>query len=323
MAAWCALQLPTPLGAPDAAYRQHGSRQVKRKSSERHVELGGLAAGAGGEHEAAAEDGSASGLTHAVTHAERRHHLKQQQQQHQLAPLAREPATGSTTPEPAAPQEQGCLTSPGAAAAPGVAGSSGGTAALWAGAVGAMAEGARATAEGWRYVSSPANRDVAALVMMKCAAALVWGERGCLGGVCGAWSGEEGGQWAGCGKVVRAFDKPIFQHARVELAAPCCHPSCVPCNAVPATWTALPTLLPLAGAVDILNVRFSEMPSMQALGDSSATLGYIFAAGGRPARRRPRHAECGSAYPQARRATWRPSRQRQHAPLCPPALAPD
>ncbi|KAL4425671.1 hypothetical protein ABPG75_009687 [Micractinium tetrahymenae] len=220
VAAWCALQLPAALGAPDAASRQPGSRQVKKKSSERHIELGSLAVGAGDADEAAAEDGSAYGV-HAVTHAERRHHLKQQQQQ-QLAPLAREPAAGSLAPDPAGLQDQRPLLAPSSAASagpaaangraspglPASAASSGGMAGLWAAAKGAMAEGARATAEGWQYVSSPANRDVAALVMMKCAAALVW------------------------------------------------------------------------GAVDILNVWFSEMPEMQDLGDASATLGFIFAAVG-------------------------------------------
>ncbi|KAL4437964.1 hypothetical protein ABPG77_004185 [Micractinium sp. CCAP 211/92] len=222
VAAWCALQLPVALGAPDAAYRQAASRQVKKKSSERGIELGGLAVEGWDESEAAAEEGSAYGA-HAMTHAERRHLAKQQQQ---LAPLAREPAAGSTAADRAGPHEQSRLPLPaGAAPAPALVGavgqaaghgrtspgppaSSGSTAALWAAAKGAMAEGARATAEGWRYVTSPTNRDVAALVMMKCAAALVW------------------------------------------------------------------------GAVDILNVRFSEMPEMQALGDASATLGFIFAAVG-------------------------------------------
>lgn len=47
-------------------------------------------------------------------------------------------------------------------------------------------------------------------------------------------------------------------------------------------------LPPLSGAVDILNVRFSEMESMQRLGDASTTLGLIFAAGGCG-----RHSWCG------------------------------
>lgn len=34
------------------------------------------------------------------------------------------------------------------------------------------------------------------------------------------------------------------------------------------------------GAVDVLNVKFSEMKSMQSLGDGSQTLGLIFAAVG-------------------------------------------
>lgn len=199
VAAWCALQLPAALGAPGAAYRQPASRQVKKKSSERRIELGGLPLGGWDEPGVAAEDGGALSA-HAVTHAERRHLLKQQQQ---LAPLAREPAAGSAAADPAGPQEQGGLVPPaGAAPVPALVGGAGpaaapgrtspspattaaGMDALWAAARGAMAEGARATAEGWRYVSSPANRDVAALVLMKCAAALVWGEWGGGGGGAG------------------------------------------------------------------------------------------------------------------------------------------
>ena len=34
------------------------------------------------------------------------------------------------------------------------------------------------------------------------------------------------------------------------------------------------------GAADVLQVKYSEMPSMQTLGDSSQTLGFVFAAVG-------------------------------------------
>lgn len=286
VAAWCALQLPVALGAPDAAYRQAASRQVKKKSSERGIELGGLAGGGWDEAEAAAEEGSAYGA-HAVTHAERRHLAKQQQQQ--LAPLAREPAAGSAAADQVGPHEQTRLPLPAGAApvpalggtvgqaaghgrtSPGPPASASSTAALWAAARAAMAEGARATAEGWRYVSSPTNRDVAALVMMKCAAALVWGETG--GTVAAAGRRRP---W----KAMPLSPVRLLLWSLVSLAWHSCCSTYWP----PLSSSRLPTHQATApspaGAVDILNVRFSEMPEMQALGDASATLGFIFAAGG-------------------------------------------
>jgi hypothetical protein len=224
VAAWCAWQLPRGLGAPDAA-----SRQLKKHSSLRSVELAPLvehqAGGVGqagegqqaqGRPEEAAEllasAGAGGQLAGAVTHPERRLHQpavveegvggaallavqseieveeeeEEQQQRHQAHQNGIHPlALGSRA---------------------------GGAAALLAAAGAAAAEGLRALREGWRYVSGREQRDVAALVLMKCCAALVW------------------------------------------------------------------------GAVDLLNVKFSEMPRLQ-LGDASTTLGLIFATGGLPLRR--------------------------------------
>ena len=50
-----------------------------------------------------------------------------------------------------------------------------GAGAVLAAAGGAIAEGLSAMRQGWDYARAPENRDVAALVMMKCCAALVWG----------------------------------------------------------------------------------------------------------------------------------------------------
>ena len=160
----------------------------------------------------------------AVTHAERRQH-HHSQKQGLLQPLGREPAGAGMAevpvlnehdhPGPAAAAaaaaaaaqrgvQAGSLN--GGAVAP-AAGASSSSGAVVAAAAAAVAEGLSAMRQGWEYARARENRDVAALVMMKCCAALVW------------------------------------------------------------------------GAVDILNVRFSDMPAMQTLGDSATTLGLIFASG--------------------------------------------
>jgi hypothetical protein len=211
------------LGAPDVAAR----RLKKTASTVQQVELGALAEGGdpGGEAEAGAA-------------------WQQQQQQHRQADKRQKPgASRLGSPEPAAKQhngsalgdaepgsfpkrspdslyqddsaavvsveledEQAVLLTPASlpSAPTTLAIRAGSVAALLKAAAGAIGEGWRAMLEGWRYVRARENGDVAALVCMKCCAALVW------------------------------------------------------------------------GAIDVLNVRFSEQPSMQ-LGDSSTTLGFIFA----------------------------------------------
>ncbi|PSC75896.1 MFS transporter [Micractinium conductrix] len=228
VAAGCAFALPRALGAPDAA-----TRHLKKAASRRGSETGGTAGEAAAEAvrrrpkdtdegeaegDAALEAGGGGSLGPGVSHPERRHHHHQA-----LQPLSREPA-GTPAEVPAlqeheqAPPRGGSRAGAAAAAAlPArdvhhASGSSsrpgrGSTAALLVAARAAIAEGWAATAEGWSYMAAPANREVSAIVAMKCAAALVW------------------------------------------------------------------------GAIDILNVFFADMPSLQ-LGDSSTTLGLIFAAVG-------------------------------------------
>lgn len=248
VAAWCAWQLPRGLGAPDAA-----SRQLKKHSSLRSVELAPLvehqAGGVGqagqgqqaqGRPEEAAEllasAGAGGQLAGAVTHPERRLHQ----------PAVVEEGVGGAAllavqseieVEEEEEQQQPRHQAHQNGIHPLALGSrAGGAAALLAAAGAAAAEGLRALREGWRYVSGREQRDVAALVLMKCCAALVW------------------------------------------------------------------------GAVDLLNVKFSEMPRLQ-LGDASTTLGLIFATGGLP-----------PAAPALHRCI--PRQRRPLAGLCCPAACP-
>ena len=196
VAAGCAFALPRALGAPDAA-----TRHLKKAASRRGSETGGTAGEAAAEAvrrrpkdtdegeaegDAALEAGGGGSLGPGVSHPERRHHHHQA-----LQPLSREPA-GTPAEVPAlqeheqAPPRGGSRAGAAAAAAlPArdvhhASGSSsrpgrGSTAALLVAARAAIAEGWAATAEGWSYMAAPANREVSAIVAMKCAAALVWG----------------------------------------------------------------------------------------------------------------------------------------------------
>lgn len=192
-AVWCARQLPTELGAPDAQ-----AKQLKKFASMRAVELGALASAAGDEsgggaaaaarqgrpgsrgeaarkaaQEEAAENGSLPG---GLSHAEQRHH-------HAEAPAweADDPAAAAAVAE-RGPQAEPELLAPGAGSGGSASlGSRSNGASTLAAASSAMAEGWHALREGWAYVSSRANRDVAALVSMKCAAALVWGAGASVG----------------------------------------------------------------------------------------------------------------------------------------------
>lgn len=191
-AVWCARQLPRELGAPDAQ-----AKQLKKFASLRAVELGALAGAAGAREdeggsgaarrgrpgsrgeaarkaaqEEAAENGSLPG---GLTHAGQRHHHTDSPAWEAEGPAAAVAAAAAGEAEQAADAELEPLA---------LAGGSGGSASLGgrssgastlAAASSAMAEGWAALREGWAYVSSRANRDVAALVLMKCAAATVWG----------------------------------------------------------------------------------------------------------------------------------------------------
>ncbi|PRW58840.1 major facilitator superfamily MFS_1 [Chlorella sorokiniana] len=214
VAAWFAYGIPRELGAPDAV-----AKQLKKFSSMRQVELTGALgheepapAGSHRPHSRSSVDASTAenGSHHAgtLTHAEHRHHHSPERKPKAWEPAGLEPAADL----PALQEQEGASTLSGRGsggsngAAAGAAGQrDGGGAALLAAATGALAEGVRALQDGWAYMRCRENRDVAALVLMKCAAALTW------------------------------------------------------------------------GAVDILNVKFSQMKSMQWAGDSSTTLGLIFA----------------------------------------------
>ena len=181
VAAWCARQIPVELGAPDAQ-----AKQLKKGLSMRQVELAAATqeavatagSGEGRRHQrslsrasedaaaaVAAENGSAaSGLTH----AEHRHHHGTEAWE-----------ADSATELEGAPMLRGGQGN-AEALRPGGSGSSatvpaGGSGALLAAAMAALAEGMWALREGWGYMRSRQNRDVAALVLMKCTAALTWG----------------------------------------------------------------------------------------------------------------------------------------------------
>ena len=187
IAAWCAMQLPVALGAPDAM-----AAQLKKSSSMREVELvveaGGAGAGAGGEAwelEAGGGDkgrllGDSTGYgldAAAVTHAERRQH-HHPQKQGLLQPLGREPAgaglaevpvlhehdrPGTAAPAAAAAAAAGAAQRgvhasslnggpmPSAAGASGTGSSSFGARSVLAAAAAAIAEGLSAMRQGWDY----------------------------------------------------------------------------------------------------------------------------------------------------------------------------
>lgn len=190
-AVWCAKQLPEELGGPDAA-----AKQLKKFSSMRSVELtaaleqaaeeeeqkqqhaqrrgrpGSRSDGrGGGGGSRAAEDAAEKGGHPAgvLTHAEHRHHHEQQ-------PVGWQPTAAGVEALP--DREVEVLHPPGGSGGSVSLGarSSGGS--TLTAATSALAEGVRALGEGWHYVSNSANRDVAALVLMKCAAATVWGAGG-------------------------------------------------------------------------------------------------------------------------------------------------
>ncbi len=164
------LQLPRELGAPDAA-----AKQLKKFASMRQVELTGAlgheeaaAAGSQRPHSRSSVDAAENGSSHhagTLTHAEHRHHHSPERK-----PKAWEPAEREPLAELAALQEhEGGMDPSGragsGASAAGAAGQrAGGGAALLAAATGALAEGVRALREGWAYMQSRENRDVAALV---------------------------------------------------------------------------------------------------------------------------------------------------------------
>ena len=182
VAAWFAHGIPRELGAPDAA-----AKQLKKFASMRQVELAGVldhqeAAPAGSHrpHSRSSVDAAETGSHHAgmLTHAEHRHHYSPERKAKAWEPASPEPAAevAALQEHDAASDPSGRTNSGSSSLAAGSAGQrAGGGAALLAAATGALAEGVRALHEGWTYMRCRENRDVAALVLMKCAAALTWG----------------------------------------------------------------------------------------------------------------------------------------------------
>lgn len=261
VAAWFAHGIPRELGAPDAA-----AKQLKKFASMRQVELAGVldhqeAAPAGSHrpHSRSSVDAAENGSHHAgtLTHAEHRHHYSPERKAKAWEPASPEPAAevAALQEHDAASDPSGRTNSGSSSLAAGSAGQrAGGGAALLAAATGALAEGVRALQEGWTYMRCRENRDVAALVLMKCAAALTWGAVDIIN-VKIRWARREAHWCAGS-----ASHRP----GGMGRLCPRSLPPIPPCPApAPAPAPALPWC--------------SQMDSMQWAGDSSTTLGLIFA----------------------------------------------
>eukprot|EP00887_Chlorella_sp_A99_P000832 scaffold5.g832.t1 len=200
IAAWCAARVPLALGDPEAAAKQalHRSRSAAAPpGTPLELELAEAGGSGGGGADAPPCLGPQKGFS-----------IYRKESDTAEIQLARD---GGEDKEGAAAEARGDrrgLLEQGRQRLGGGAGLAAAAAAAWR-------EGLRAFWEGWHYLCSPANQDVALVVTIKGFGSLTWG--------------------------VRAV------HAQ-------------------RAW----------GAIDVTNVKYSEMPHMQTLGDPESTLGYLF-----------------------------------------------
>lgn len=189
IAAWCAARVPLALGDPEAAAKQalHRSRSAAAPpGTPLELELAEAGGSGGGGADAPPCLGPQKGFS-----------IYRKESDTAEIQLARD---GGEDKEGAAAEARGDrrgLLEQGRQRLGGGAGLAAAAAAAWR-------EGLRAFWEGWHYLCSPANQDVALVVTIKGFGSLTW------------------------------------------------------------------------GAIDVTNVKYSEMPHMQTLGDPESTLGYLF-----------------------------------------------